>query len=98
VDDFASGVLIGLTPPETPAGKMERAGWPLEGTMTADQERRPTCGATFESRQDLDEHRLQADHPALPAEDKFECERCGFVMESSDQLQRHVEQAHGARD
>ena len=52
------------------------------------------CGESFDSEEALGEHRLAANHPALEPEDKIECERCGFVLESREELQRHMQQMH----
>jgi hypothetical protein len=47
------------------------------------EERCPDCGETFGSLEALNEHRAAANHPALPADEKFPCERCDFVMETA---------------
>ena len=52
------------------------------------------CGMTFDSDEALSEHRQAANHPALEPEEKIECERCGFVLESREELQRHMRQMH----
>ena len=64
--------------------------------MAMSEEKCPDCGESFGSREALDEHRLAANHPALPADEKFPCERCDFVMESKEELRRHMELMHGA--
>jgi uncharacterized C2H2 Zn-finger protein len=69
------------------------------GTMEAclmAEERCPDCGETFRTLDDLNEHRVAANHPALPEDQKFPCERCDFVMESREEFSRHMEMAHGA--
>jgi rubredoxin len=55
------------------------------------------CGLSFDSEEALGEHRLATNHPALEPEDKIECERCGFVLESREELRRHMEQMHSVR-
>jgi hypothetical protein len=60
------------------------------------EERCPDCGETFGSLDALNEHRAAANHPALPADEKFPCERCDFVMGSREELDRHMAMMHGA--
>jgi uncharacterized C2H2 Zn-finger protein len=67
-----------------------------DGGASMAEERCPDCGMTFDSQEALDAHRLEANHPALPQDDKLECERCGFVMESPEELARHMRMIHGA--
>ena len=58
------------------------------------QERCPDCGETFDSLNALNEHRLAANHPALPPDEKYPCNQCDFIMESPEELRRHQEMVH----
>jgi predicted dithiol-disulfide oxidoreductase (DUF899 family) len=59
-------------------------------------ERCPDCGETFQSLDALNEHRLAANHQALPPDEKHPCNECEFIMETVEELQRHKEMVHGA--
>lgn len=56
----------------------------------------PDCGETFASLDALNEHRLATNHPALPPNEKYPCDRCDFVMESQEELQRHKDMVHSS--
>ena len=60
------------------------------------EERCPDCGETFATLDALNEHRLAANHPALPEAQKYPCDQCDFVMENRKELSRHMEMAHGS--
>ena len=60
------------------------------------EERCPDCGETFATLDALNEHRLTANHPALPEDQKYACDQCEFVMESREELSRHMEMVHGS--
>jgi hypothetical protein len=55
------------------------------------------CGERFGSEEALDAHRAAANHPAMEHADKLECNRCGFLMESQEELDRHIQQMHSAQ-
>lgn len=55
-----------------------------------------TCGERFATEEALEEHRAAANHPEKERSEKFECNRCGFVMESEEELRRHMAQNHAA--
>ena len=68
----------------------------MRGRVVADvtPERCPDCGETFASLDALNEHRLAANHPALPPDEKYPCKQCDFIMESPEELRRHQEMVH----
>ena len=58
------------------------------------QERCLDCGETFDTLDALNEHRVAANHPALPPDEKYPCNQCDFIMESPEELRRHQEMIH----
>lgn len=56
-----------------------------------------TCGEHFPSETALEAHRSEANHAEKERSDKLECSRCGFLMESEEELRRHMAQNHSAQ-
>jgi rubredoxin len=63
-------------------------------TETGERPRCVDCGLTFDSEAALMQHRQDANHPGLGMEEKHECRQCGFVMETEDDLRKHMEMMH----
>lgn len=54
-----------------------------------------TCGAEFDSQDQLDEH-VREEHGAAPASGGFICKACGMEFGSQEELDAHAKAEHGA--
>jgi uncharacterized C2H2 Zn-finger protein len=53
----------------------------------------PTCSADFSTREQLDQHKLQA-HQQTQATLGFQCDLCGAEFTAQEQLTDHKKQVH----